>query len=62
MITPQKRIDELLALHGTYRAVAKELGSSHSQIYKAHKYQEKPSANLLKLLGLVEVTTYKRIA
>lgn len=58
--TPQERIAELVKTHGSYRALAKYLGITHTYLYRVAKGQDPGSDHLLSLIGLEKHVIYTR--
>lgn len=61
MTTIKERIDELLAQHGSYRAVGLAIMVSHPYLYRLHMGQaDAPTEDVLDALGLRRIITYER--
>jgi hypothetical protein len=59
-VTPALRIGELVAEHGSYRAVSSAIGIDHVYLHRVAKGSRQASPQLLKLLGLEKRVTYVR--
>jgi hypothetical protein len=63
VITLRQRIDELIAQHGTLRATASVLMTDCSYLHRLRSGEKtKPGDDLLRRMGLREVTRYERAA
>ena len=60
-LTIGQRLGELVAVHGSLRAVGRVLDVDHAYLSRLYHGQKKePSVAVLKKLGLVRVVTYLR--
>lgn len=58
--TPEERIQELVRLHGSYRAAAKSTGASYTFLYRVANNGKQASDNLLRKIGLERHVVYMR--